>query len=203
MHVPFYDSLTVAKLMTWAATNYAELAVFFPCFKEQAKLPRQWCINVLYSRIGEPFAAFVKAQMGQRNDALQTQKDLRINIDPAILQAFKSSSLVSSKWFYQNKISPFFHLLIFLFVDDKSAIGANLMKIGSKRKRGRQEIKDEKLKAEQEAMETKAKMDTYAQMERKANENTIAAEWIQSLMDQGIIEIGEDNNPVLRNPNNM
>ena len=90
-----------------------------------------------------------------------------------------------------------------MFVDDKSAIGANLMKIGSKRKRGRQEIKDEKLKAEQEAMETKAKMAAYAQMERKANENTIAAEWIQSLMDQGIIEIGEDNNPVLRNPNNM
>ena len=74
--------------MNFAAANYPELAVFFPEFKEQAKLPRQWVINILYSRIGDPFNDFVKNQMEERNDALQTQKDLRINIDPQILQAF-------------------------------------------------------------------------------------------------------------------
>ena len=73
------------------------------------------------------------------------------------------------------------------------------MKIGSKRKRGKQEIKDSKLKAEQEKIETKAKLDAYAHMERKAQENSIASEWIQGLMDQGIIEIGPDNQPVVRN----
>ena len=46
--------------MTFAASNFPELAVFFPEFKEQAKLPRQWVINVLYSRIGEQFDQFVK-----------------------------------------------------------------------------------------------------------------------------------------------
>ena len=60
LHVPYYETLTVVKIMNFAASNFPELAVFFPCFKEQAKLPRQWVINIIYSRIGEPFNLFVK-----------------------------------------------------------------------------------------------------------------------------------------------
>jgi hypothetical protein len=73
------------------------VAQYFPILKEQVKLPRQWIINVLFSVIGEPFAQFVNERTEQRNQDIYVKKDLTVAIDPAVLAAFNSSSLVSGK----------------------------------------------------------------------------------------------------------
>jgi hypothetical protein len=73
------------------------LAIYFPEVKEQAKLPRQWIINVLYSTIGQDFAFFVKTRTEERNQKIYVKKDLSVAIDKDVLAAFNKSTLVSSK----------------------------------------------------------------------------------------------------------
>jgi hypothetical protein len=67
-----------------------------------------------------------------------------VAIDPDVLAAFNKSTLVSSMLLLSTLLS--FHFIPFnLFnIDGKSATGASLLKIGSKRKRSRKEIEDEK-----------------------------------------------------------
>ena len=61
------------------------------------KVPRQWIINVAYTLIGEPFAAWVKDAIISRNDDLARKQNLLIEMDPAIATAFHKSVNISSK----------------------------------------------------------------------------------------------------------
>lgn len=72
------------------------------------------------------------------------KKDLSVAIDPDVLAAFKKSSLVSSKYLdlcYLFLI-PCAHFIFALV--GKSATGASLLKVGSKRKRTKREIAEDK-----------------------------------------------------------
>ena len=59
-----------------------------PCEKEIVKLPKQYLVNVIYTVAGEDFAKWVKEKIEARNTKVQTDKDLMINVDPAIAAAF-------------------------------------------------------------------------------------------------------------------
>ena len=56
---PQYDQLTIDKITTWinekpACHNY------YPIWKEVAKLPKQWIVNVAYSVLGAPFRQWIR-----------------------------------------------------------------------------------------------------------------------------------------------
>ncbi len=55
-----------------------------PMHKEMAKLPKQWVVNVAYTILGEPFSEWVMAQIESRNTKVAKERDLMINVDPAI-----------------------------------------------------------------------------------------------------------------------
>ena len=115
-------------------------------------------INILFSKIGEPFHGFVKSRTEERNSKLYVKKDLNIDIDPDILAAFRNSSLVSRKC---PKLKQFFWTLLTIFNFDKvtqSATGANLLKVGSKRRRARKEIENENELKSQREKEIEMKM---------------------------------------------
>jgi hypothetical protein len=97
LYVPYYENLTVKEIIHFSARNFVEVGVYFPEIKEQAKLPRQWIINILFSTIGDPFSKFVKSRTEERNSKICVKKNLNISIDPDILQAFKNSTLVSRR----------------------------------------------------------------------------------------------------------
>jgi hypothetical protein len=48
-------------------SEYHIIHSYLPDERDIAKLPRQWVVNVGYSIVGEEFAAWVKAQVEQRN----------------------------------------------------------------------------------------------------------------------------------------
>jgi hypothetical protein len=108
------------------------------------KLPRQWVINVMYSYIGDPFAEFVIFRTQERNQKIYVKKDLSVAIDPDVLAAFNKSTLVSSELFFIPYFVSNFHSYPLFCLVGKSATGASLLKVGSKRKRTRREIEDEK-----------------------------------------------------------
>jgi len=59
-----------------------------PCEKEIVKLPKQFLINVIYTIVGEDFSNWVKAKINERNAKITTEKNMIINVDPAIALAF-------------------------------------------------------------------------------------------------------------------
>lgn len=71
---------------------------YFPIEKEMVKLPKQWIINVIYSKIGENFADWVKERIVARNAAIVEKQKLAINMDPAVALAFQNSNAISSKY---------------------------------------------------------------------------------------------------------
>jgi hypothetical protein len=82
-----------------------------------------------------------------------------------VLAAFKSSSLVSSK---KHILLSLFELSLSYFIFNlvgKSSKGASLLKIGSKRKRTKREIEDEKAKKLQQEQEIAEKFENIQQME--------------------------------------
>jgi hypothetical protein len=70
---------------------------YFPMGKEQAKLPKQWVVNVAASLLGGIFNDWVKEQIERRNKRVAIERDVMINLDPDIAAAFNSSSAVSRK----------------------------------------------------------------------------------------------------------
>ena len=66
-----------------------------PCEKEIVKLPKQFLINVIYTIVGEDFSNWVKAKINERNAKITTEKNMIINVDPAIALAFQNSTSVS------------------------------------------------------------------------------------------------------------
>jgi hypothetical protein len=108
--------------------------------------------------IGEDFAQFVISRTEKRNQDIYVKKDLTVSIDPAVLAAFNSSTLVSSKFISIHLI--FVHAILFIqfCLVGKSAKGASLLKVGSKRKRTKREIEEENLKKNSKEQELEEKL---------------------------------------------
>ena len=56
-------------------------------------------VNVAASFIGGPFNDWVKEQIKRRNKRVAIERDVMINLDPEIAEAFNSSTAVSRKSF--------------------------------------------------------------------------------------------------------
>ena len=56
----------------------------------------QYVINVLYTKIGAPFEAWVKTQVDAHHE--EQKKDQVIEMDADVARAFRASTAVSSKF---------------------------------------------------------------------------------------------------------
>ena len=68
-----------------------------PILKEFPKLPKQWIINVAYTLLGDQFADWVMGQIEARNAKVAKERDLMINVDPEVAEAWTNSTFVSCK----------------------------------------------------------------------------------------------------------
>jgi hypothetical protein len=55
-------------------------------------------VNIGFTVLGEPFAAWVKNCIEERNQRLINERNLAINLDPEIARAFREATNVSSKF---------------------------------------------------------------------------------------------------------
>ena len=61
------------------------------------RLTRQFIINVLNTVIGQPIRQMVQAAIKRRNELVAVNRNLIIELDPEIANAFKESLNISSK----------------------------------------------------------------------------------------------------------
>ena len=105
--------------------QYPETFAFYPDESEIYKLPKQWIANVAYSILGETFSQWVKEQIDERNARVAEKGDLMIEMDPDVHAAFMDSTAISLH----------------------KGASANMLKVGSKRRRTHAQVKADKEEA--------------------------------------------------------
>ena len=58
-------------------------------------MPKQFIVNVLYTSLGDTFSNWVKDRIVERNEKVVKEKNLMIDMDPAVANAFANSTAVS------------------------------------------------------------------------------------------------------------
>ena len=109
LQIPQYDGLFLSNLAEFVQ-KYPEVVNYLPIPKDQAKLPKQWLVNIIYTIAGDDFAEWVKAAIDERNQKVTVKRDLMVNMDPQIAAAYDASTHVSCKF------SPFFPFSYLTFV---------------------------------------------------------------------------------------
>ena len=111
LNLPQYEGLALKDIMARVRNN-EEFQKHMPIEKELLKIPKQWVVNIAYSLFGDSFSDWVFAQIEARNAKLAKEKNLMINLDPEIAAAWHSSTAVAQD----------------------VGVGANMLKVGSKRR---------------------------------------------------------------------
>ena len=70
---------------------------YLPDQRDLHRLPRQFLVNVLHTVIGEPIRLMIKEAIKNRNDLVAENRNLIIELDPEIANAFSQSINISSK----------------------------------------------------------------------------------------------------------
>jgi hypothetical protein len=97
IYCPQYEGLTIQEVMK-LIDRYAELQIYFPTLEmERKRLQKQWILNVAYSIVGDDFANWVQEGIQARNQKMVQEKNMLIEVDQEIFDAFHSSTSVSSK----------------------------------------------------------------------------------------------------------
>jgi hypothetical protein len=60
--VPQYETLKVEHLLEFL-DGHPDVKLYFPIKKEIYKLPKQFIVNVLFTKVGGPFSQWVKARI--------------------------------------------------------------------------------------------------------------------------------------------
>ena len=103
--MPQYEGLAFDDIVKYMKMNRATHA-YMPEEREVFKLPKQWVINVTYSVMGSEFSDWVRERIDARNQNIVSDRNLIINMDPQIAEAFKKSTSVS------RKLKPSFYLWV-------------------------------------------------------------------------------------------
>ena len=92
--IPQYESLTIQKITDFVAPH-GVVADYLPETKEINKLPKQWIANVCHTLLKRTFSDWVRAQVDERNKNLLVKKDMLIDVDQEIADAFHASTKTS------------------------------------------------------------------------------------------------------------
>ena len=100
INIPYFKGLAIEDMLEWAKAydNGSAMQALPITEKETLKLPREYIGNILYTQIGDDFQDWVNARIEERNAKVTEDRDLTIEMDPAIARAFKESTAVSSKY---------------------------------------------------------------------------------------------------------
>ena len=91
-----YESMTLRIILN-EGFKHEGVRRYFPEDRDLHRLPRDWCLNTIYSIVGKPWKDWVDNQREQRNDGMRDKKGLTIDFAPSIAEIFANSTAVSSK----------------------------------------------------------------------------------------------------------
>ena len=91
-----YKGLTIDKILEEGSKD-GRVRQYMPDERDIPRLPRQWLVNIIHTVMGDEFRGWVSELIKHRNDHVAEKKDLMIELDPAIAEAFRNSVNISSK----------------------------------------------------------------------------------------------------------
>ena len=142
LNIPQYEHLTIEDFLKFA-DDYPFVMMYFPSRKvELEKLPRQYIINIIYTKLGEKFRSWVQERVNNRHEKIKDEGDMYIELDPQIAEIYKTCKAVST-------------------TNGKSY---QMMKVGAKPRRTKAEIQEEKLRKAAEEKEIEQKLKEHAEM---------------------------------------
>jgi hypothetical protein len=95
--VPQYETLKVKHIYQFL-NRYPDCYQYYPDAREIEKVPKQWLVNVAAAVVGQPFEDWVDQMVIERNEKVAVEKDVMIDVDPAIAQCIRESNDVSRKY---------------------------------------------------------------------------------------------------------
>ena len=123
-NIPQYEHLTIEEFLKFA-NDYPFVMMYLPSREtELDKLPRQYIINIIYTKLGDKFKNWVDERVNARHEKVKDEGDLYIELDPEIAEIYRNCRAVST-------------------TNGKSY---QMMKASAKPRRTKAEIQDAKLK---------------------------------------------------------
>ena len=143
LHVPQYEHLNIKKFLKFA-DNYPFIMMHLPERKvEIDKLPRQYIINIIYTKVGEKFATWVNEKVNERHEKVKDDGKQYIELDPEVARVYQQSQAISTS----------------------NGKTYQLMKPSAKPRRTKAEIAEAKLKEAEKQMEIEMRLKRLEEME--------------------------------------
>ena len=95
--VPMYKGLAIEDILN-KGKECPEVAHYLPEERDLDRLPKQWIADITYTVMKESFSKWVTERVKIRNDTIAENRNLIIELDPEVAEAFKKSLNISSKW---------------------------------------------------------------------------------------------------------
>ena len=144
MTVPCFEELTIPEFLKFAA-DYPFATMCLPDRKQELeKLPRQYVINVIYTKVGNAFREWVDKRVGLRHEKVKDKEELYVELDPEIAKVFRASNAVSTS----------------------NGRSYHMMKATAKPRRTKEEIKRDKELEEARKLEIELKLERYEEMKK-------------------------------------
>ena len=96
--VPQYDGLSLKHIAAFLDNGHQHVFDYMPDNQEIHKVSKEWICNVCATVLGGLFSGWVCNQIELRNEGVTKKKNLMISMDPAVAEAFRSSTKVSRKF---------------------------------------------------------------------------------------------------------
>ena len=94
--VPHFEKLTIEEFLKFVS-DYPFATMCLPDRKQELdKLPRQYLINAIFTKVGEPFKTWVEERVGTRHNKVKEEGDKYVELDPEVYEVFKNSKAVST-----------------------------------------------------------------------------------------------------------
>ena len=134
---------------------------------------------MIFHEIGHPFADFIKSKVEERNRKMALKNNMLINVDPDIAAAFDDTNHVSTS----------------------KGNGAHLMKIGSKRKRTKAEMRQAREAEAHREQESELRLARIRELEQamveKEEDNQRhrgAYDFVKKMVEEGELDLDERGN---------
>ena len=108
------------------------------------KLPRQYLINLIYTKVGEKFSTWVNEKVNQRHERVKDEGKQYIELDPEIAKVYQQSRAISTS----------------------NGKTYQLLKSSAKPRRTKAEIAEAKLREAEKQMEIEMKLKKLEEMEQ-------------------------------------
>jgi hypothetical protein len=141
-----------------------EVVNCLPIIREIRKMPRQYVSNVIFTLLGGIFQKWVDSRILDRNQKVTIERDLNIKLDPKIAKAYIASTAVSCRYLILINLFSSPLILINICHIEQRGTGSLLMKVGSKRRRTKQEIEDQKMEDEMKRQAVEDKLKTIEKL---------------------------------------